>query len=91
MTSVVQMDGMQPLLLPLSRHSSPALTSLVLSTRCAAEKLSVWGVDFPEDWSLTEALQNAQQGAMPDFQHVLSLCCDAGSEIAYMSSSVCCQ
>lgn len=42
MKYVVQMDGMLPLLLLLSRHSLPVLTSLVLSTRCAAEKLSVW-------------------------------------------------
>ena len=41
LTSVVQMDGMQLPLLPLSRLSLPALTSLVLSTRCAAEKSGV--------------------------------------------------
>lgn len=34
---VVQMDGMQLLLLPLSRLSLLALTSLVPSTRCSAE------------------------------------------------------
>lgn len=41
LTSVVQMDGMQLPLLLLSRLSLPALISLVLSTRCSAERSGV--------------------------------------------------
>ena len=53
----VQMAGMRPLPLRLSRLSLPVLTSLVLSTSCSAEKLCV------ALWAVTAvAMLNAHQG-----------------------------
>lgn len=62
---LVQTDGM--LLLPplLSRLSLPVLTSLVLSTRCAAENM---------ERSEERSSQWQCSGALCDLQHVLTLC-----------------
>lgn len=40
-------------------------------------------MELPEERSIHWQTQNAHQGALPDLQHVLTLCCTAGSEAVY--------